>query len=282
MEAGSCRTVSVGTITYRLNRPLNEALNYHIVRLLPSARGGCYRYDRPVIEDSTNRIIRSLSPASRTRLEPLLERVGLRRGQVLSQAGARISHSYFIESGMVSLIRPMQNGQGVEIGAVGPEGIVPPGAAVELKRSIVESIVQIPGTALRIRCDELAQVLEHDRDLLVLVRAYEGAAFNQLAQTAACNILHLVDQRCCRWLLQAHDCAGTDSFGVTHELLGMVLGVRRATVSAAAERLQRGGMIRYRHGKVTILIREALERAACECYAATRAEFAALFHALGG
>lgn len=211
-----------------------------------------------------------------------MERVGLCRGQVLSQAGGRISHSYFIESGMVSQIRLMQNGQGVEIGAVGPEGIVPPGAAVELKRSIVESIVQIPGSALRIRSDDLAQVLQHDRELLQLMRGYAGVAFNQLCQTAACNILHLVDQRCCRWLLQAHDCAGSESFGVTHELLGMVLGVRRATVSAAAERLRRGGIIRYRHGKVTILIREALERAACECYAATQQEFAAFFREWGG
>jgi CRP-like cAMP-binding protein len=228
-------------------------------------------------EDSTNQIIRALSPASRRDLWPFLERIDLARGQVLSRAGGTVSHFYFIETGMVSLIKPMQNGQGVEIGAVGPEGITPPGAGFELKRVVVESIVQIPGTALRIRRDELEQRLVRDRELLQLMRGYGGVAMSQLAQTAACNILHLVDQRCCRWLLQAHDCAGSDSFALTHESLGAILGVRRATVSAAAERLQRGGLIRYRRGKIAILNRLALERTACECYAATQQEFAALF-----
>jgi CRP-like cAMP-binding protein len=230
------------------------------------------------IESSNNHIIRAISAASRRQLWPLLKRVDLAGGQVLSRAGSAISHFYFIEAGMVSLIKSMQNGEGVEIGAVGCEGVAPPGAAFDLKRVVFESVVQIPGTALRIRRRELARVLAIDRELLHLMREYAEVAFNQLAQTAACNILHLVNQRCCRWLLQAHDSAGSDKFYLTHEALGIILGVRRATVSAAAEQLRRVGILGYRYGNVEILNRDALERISCECYAASKQAFAALFN----
>ena len=227
--------------------------------------------------DSTNQIICATSPGSRLLLWPFLERVHLARREVLSRPTGRTEHFYFIETGMVSLIRSMQNGQGVELGAVGREGIAPPGPPFAFKRVAFESIVQIAGTALRIRREDLELVLARDSELLQLMRGYASVALSQLAQTAACNILHLAESRCSRWLLQAHDCAGADSFAITHELLGMILGVRRATVSAAAEKLQRAGVIRYHHGNVAILNRRGLERTACECYATMKQEFATLF-----
>jgi CRP-like cAMP-binding protein len=230
-----------------------------------------------VAEEPRNRIINALSEVSRRGLRGLLERMETRRGQVLSAAGTSISHFYFIESGMISLVRWMRNGEGVEISAIGPEGITPPGAVFEFERAVLESIVQIPGSVLRIRRDDLRRRLARDRELLNIMRSYAAAALSQVAQTAACNILHPVEQRCCRWLLTAHDSARSDNFQLTHEFLGMMLGVRRATVSVAAEALQRAGLIQYSHGNLTITNRPALERVACECYSTTHGEFEDLF-----
>ncbi len=178
---------------------------------------------------------------------------------------------------MISLGKSMLNGQAVEIGAVGREGVAPAAAVLDLKRVVFESTVQIAGTALRIRSSEFSDALCCDRELLDFVRRYAAVALSQLAQTAACNILHVVDQRCCRWLLQAHDAAGCDRFTITHETLSTVLGVRRATITGAAERLQRTGLLCYRYGNMEILDRAALERSACECYRITRQEFSALY-----
>jgi CRP-like cAMP-binding protein len=232
-----------------------------------------------LLEEPRNRIIAALSETSRRGLRSALERMETKRGQVLSVAGTTLSHFYFIESGMVSLVKWMRNGEGVEITAVGPEGIVPPGVVVDFERAVLESIVQIPGSVLRIRRDDLRRRLARDHELLTLMRSYAETAMSQLAQTAACNILHPVEARCCRWLLMAHDSAHSDNFQLTHEFLGMMLGVRRATVSVAAEALQRAGLIHYSHGNLTITDRPALERVACECYATTRSEFADLFAA---
>jgi CRP-like cAMP-binding protein len=231
------------------------------------------------LEEPRNRIIAALSETGRRSLRGSLERMETKRGQVLSAAGSTISHFYFVESGMISLVRWMRNGEGVEISAIGPEGIAPPGALFEFERAVLESIVQIPGFVLRIRRDDLRKRLSRDRELFNLLRSYAAAALSQLAQTAACNILHPVEERCCRWLLMAHDSVRSDNFQLTHEFLGMMLGVRRATVSVAAEALQRAGLIQYSHGNLTITNRVALERAACECYATTRSEFEDLFAA---
>lgn len=228
-------------------------------------------------QKSSNRIIAALSDASRRSLWSSMERIETRTGQVLGRIGESIPHFYFVESGMISLMKSMQNGAAVEISTTGPEGIAPPGAIFDLDRAVFESVVLIPGKALRIRREELSKRLANDRELFNVMRGYAGVALNQLAQTAACNILHSVEERCCRWLLMAHDTARGRTFSLTHEFLGAMLGVRRASVSVAAQALQRAGMIRYCHGQMAIIDRAALERAACECYAATRQEFEALF-----
>jgi CRP-like cAMP-binding protein len=229
------------------------------------------------VQKSSNRIIAALSETSRRSLWSSVERIETSTGQVLGRIGESISHFYFVESGMVSLMKSMQNGAAVEISTTGPEGIAPPEAIFDLDRAVFESIVLIPGKALRIRREELSKRLANDRELWHVMRGYAGVALNQLAQTAACNILHSVEERCCRWLLTAHDTARARTFSLTHEFLGAMLGVRRASVSVAAQALQRAGVIQYCHGQMTILDRAALERAACECYAATQQEFESLF-----
>jgi CRP-like cAMP-binding protein len=224
-----------------------------------------------------NRIISALSESNRRSLSSLLEPMETTAGEVLNAVGSRITHFYFVDSGMVSLVRPMQDGNGVEIGAVGREGIVPPGAIFDVDHAVLESVVQISGSVRRVRRGDLKKRLAQDRELLHIMRSYSGVALSQLAQAAACNILHDVDQRCCRWLLTAHDSARSDTFHLTHEFLSMMLGVRRASVSVAAANLQRRGLIHYSHGEMTVTDRRALEQAACECYATTRREFEELF-----
>lgn len=249
---------------------LRAGAGYHV---------GTVAYSRD-IQKSSNRIIAALPDASRRSLWTSLERIDSTRGQVLGRTGEPVSHFYFVERGMISLIKSLRSGEAVEISAIGPEGVAPPGAVFGLDRGVFESVVQIPGRLLRIRRDELKKRLAYDAQLMHVMRRYAGAELSQLAQTAACNILHPIEERCCRWLLAAHDSALGNSFALTHEFLGMMLGVRRASISVAAQALQRAGLIRYSHGQMTVTDRAALEGATCECYAATRQEFDTLFRSL--
>ena len=228
-------------------------------------------------EPSSNRIISALSDSGRSKLLPALERVEMRPGHVLSRVGSEIVHVYFLEGGLVSLLKPMRNGEGVEISAVGREGMAPAGVVFELEQAVFESVVVVSGSALRIGLDELKRRLSKEPELSELLRGYAGAALSELAQTVACNILHPVGQRCSRWLLRAQDGAGSDTLPITQELLATLLGVRRASISIAAEALQRAGLVRYSRGKLTVVNRTGLEKAACECYASIRSEFEHLF-----
>lgn len=137
-------------------------------------------------------------------------------------------------------------------------------------------MVQNPGTTFRIRRDNLQDMMAKDIALGQALAKYVHfvAAF---AQTAACNRLHHLEERCCRWLLIAHDNARADAFPLTHEFLAMMLGVQRAGVSITANVLQKAGLIQYKHGQVTITDRSGLEDAACECYRTMRMEFDKLF-----
>jgi CRP-like cAMP-binding protein len=226
---------------------------------------------------STNRILAALSAESLRALWPALSRLTLPRGYKLYESGASISHLYFIERGLVSLVKPMRDGRAPEIDAVGREGIAVPSAIFGVGRAAMESSVQIAATVLRISCDDFAARLAADREFSAIVRGYVGVALSQLVQTAACNIVHTVENRCCRWLLFAHDSALSDRFPLTHEFLATLLSVRRASVSLAAAALQRRGFIHYSHGVVTVLDRAGLERSACECHATIRADFEDLF-----
>jgi CRP-like cAMP-binding protein len=133
--------------------------------------------------------------------------------------------------------------------------------------------VQVPGTALVMDAGAFHSQLERSPTLNLTMLRYAHAFFNQVAQSAACAHLHRVEQRCCRWLLMTRDRMPTDEFLLTHEFLGMMLGVRRTTVTDVMGSLQKAGLIRYRRGHVTILDQEALRHRACECYDISKLEF---------
>ena len=213
-----------------------------------------------------NRFLGALPPSTLDRIRLALEPVALERGQTIGRVNHRIEHLYLINRGLVSLVKSMRDGRTVEIGAVGIEGVTDPNVLCGIDRTVLEAVVQVPGSALRIRVDPLRQIMRHDAALQSLMQHYVRFTFAQLAQTAACNRLHLLEERCCRWLLIAHDSAGSDTFPLTHEFLAMMLGVQRAGVSTAANFLRKAGLISYTHGVVTVTDRRGLERMACECH----------------
>jgi CRP-like cAMP-binding protein len=226
-----------------------------------------------------NRLLRALDEAAFEPIAPHLKRVDLKRGDIIYRSDALIEHVYFVEKGMVSLIKTMGDGRIVEIGAIGIEGVTGSNALFGVRVAILESIVQIEGAALRISCEALRAELVRSEALRGVMERYAHLAISQLAQTAACNRLHRLEQRCCRWLLIAHDSARADTFSLTHEFLAMMLGVHRAGVTLAAKELQSSGLITYARGRVTIEDRAGLEAAACECYPVMRAQADQLFPA---
>jgi CRP-like cAMP-binding protein len=218
----------------------------------------------------TNRILLALPRATLHRIDPHLEAVELRRGRVIYRADQRMDKVYFVNRGLVSLIRTMRDGRTVEIGAVGIEGLMGLDSLFGLDVAPLECIVQLSGSALCGNAGVLRSEMARSRSFQSLLQRYYHLSASQIAQTAACNRLHSLEQRCCRWLLIAHDSARSDIFQLTHEFLAMMLGVQRAGVSIAANTLQQAGLIRYRRGRMTITDRHGLEAAACECYGTIR------------
>ena len=232
--------------------------------------------DEPDIE---NRFLLALPETCLKRLKPHFEPVEMKPRDVLIRAGDPIDHLYFVNQGLASLVKTMRDGRMVEIGAVGPTGAVDLFSLMGVERAIWESVVQVPGTALRIPRSTLQEEMTRSTALAELARRRSALFLAELAQTAACNRLHSLEERCCRWLLMGHDCAGSDSFPLTHESLALMLGVQRSGLSIVAGALQRAGFIRYTRGRVTIADRAGLEGAACECYGLMRAQFDHLFNA---
>jgi CRP-like cAMP-binding protein len=199
-------------------------------------------------------------------LRPKMDLVRLSQRQVIYHVDDFISHLYFVERGLISLIKIMQDGRTIEIGLIGIEGMLCPSAVLGLNTALFDTIVQIPGSALRLQRSLFLKHATKNEMAHELIQHYMAFAIREFAQTAACNRLHPMEQRCCRWLLIAHDSARADTFPLTHEFLAMMLGVQRAGVSITASMLQRAGLIRYTRGSVTIVNRAELEKAACECY----------------
>ena len=213
-----------------------------------------------------NRILLALPRGIREELVRLCDHVELPSGQVIYAGGAAVDYAYFINGGLVSLVKVMEDGRSVEIAAVGTEGLLGLFAAYGVDRALVDHIVQVPALAFRISRRILRnEISKHDVLRRVMTR-YLILVAEQLAQVSACHRLHSLEQRCCKWLLVAHDNVFSDQFQLTHEFLASLLGAQRTSVSSTTNRLQKRGLIRYVHGRVSILDRAGLEATACECY----------------
>ena len=221
----------------------------------------------------TNRLLSLLSDHDYERLRPYLSHVVFEYRKSLYEASRPIDHVYFPIDGVASLVITTADGSSAEVGTIGSEGLV--GLPVCLgDRDAPSSVyVQVPGTALQIDARIFRDQLSLNPTLNLIIQRYAHAFFNQVAQSAACAHLHRVEQRCCRWLLMTRDRMPSDDFLLTHEFLGMMLGVRRTTVTDVMGSLQKAGLIRYRRGHVSILDHETLRQRACECYEISKLEF---------
>ena len=229
-----------------------------------------------------NRLLRALPPDELKRIMPLLEPFALTPMQPLAELGHPIPHVYFPDTGIVSLLSRAASGALIENGTVGYEGMagLPLALGVEWSPSLI--VGQVPGASQRLAADAFRQLLPTLPALESLLRRYAVYLVSQISQSLACNSLHPLDQRCARWLLMTHDRVGGDDFALTHEVLSQMLAVRRAGVTEAAGALQAAGVITYARGKVTVVDRAGLERAACECYGIVRGHRDRLLGSFGG
>lgn len=219
---------------------------------------------------AANHLLDALPDVERKALMEHLRPAHLTVKTVLFDPGQPIPFVHFPIDGVISLVTPLADGNIVEVATIGNEGIVGvplvPGGSLA-----VRAISQVGGRTLRIDAGEFIKGLEGLPGFRGLVQKYVQALFGQISQAAACNRLHSNEERLSRWLLMSHDRVGTDTFPITHEFLGQMLGSRRATVTLSAGLLQSAGLIRYHRGRVTIVDREGLESVACECYGIIKA-----------
>jgi CRP-like cAMP-binding protein len=226
--------------------------------------------EKPLVGE--NRLLRSLPARDLAALQPHLKKVELARGHVLHQPRDPIEHVYFPLSGMVSLLVIMRSGEAIETGVVGREGVVGGSVATGPGEAFGQAIVQIAGRALEIHARPFREAVRDSAALRALVDRYQGLILLQSQQTAACQALHCVEARLCRWLLQAHDMVESHVVELTQESLANMLGVQRTSVTLSAHALQEAGVVEYARGRITIRNRAALEDCACECYGVIRAE----------
>jgi CRP-like cAMP-binding protein len=202
-------------------------------------------------------------------MRPHLEAIALESAAVLYEPGEPLRHVYFPSNGLVSILAATIDGDSIEVGVVGFDGMV--GIPVILGgTSPYRALVQIPGLAFRMKASKLQDFFNRRNGLHGALLRYTHAFMTQITQSGVCNHFHTVDQRLCRWLLAAQDRSSSDTLLLTQELVSRMLGIRRASVTVAASTLQRAGLIRYSRGEITILNRRGLEAASCECYRLVR------------
>jgi CRP-like cAMP-binding protein len=197
---------------------------------------------------------------------PNLEYVQMQTHDVLHEAGQPITHGYFVNGGLASVLNVLADGKSVEVGLAGKEGFIGLPLVVGLSTSPTRVVMQVAGSAFRIRASDFAQALRHCPQLERTLNRFTHLMTMQATYVAACNRVHEVEERLARWLLMSQDRLGGDCVPLTQEFLAHMLGTRRASVTVAAGILQKAGLIKYTRGQVNVVNRSELEDAACECY----------------
>ena len=225
----------------------------------------------------TNLFLDALSPQSRDLLLNQCVEVDLPLKKSLFEAENTPRYAYFLTSGIASVVTSMEEGTTAEVGLIGREGVVGSFHLLGPARVYTNCFIQLEATAFRIPFSALLQAFRTNEEIRNRILEFVQEQAVSLSQLAGCNRLHESEERLARWLLMAQDRTGTDDLDFTQEFLGMMLGARRTTVTVIAGVLQRSGLIEYRRGKVTILDRESLEAAACDCYKLTKELYAGLY-----
>lgn len=220
-----------------------------------------------------NHLLAALPDDEFVHLKPHLEPVSLQLGQVIYESGEQLEYVYFPTTAIISLLYIMENGSTAEIGMAGNDGMV--GIALFMGGSTTpnRAVVQSAGNAFKLKSKALKFEFHLSGEFQNILLRYTQYLMTQISQTAVCNRLHSVEQHLCRWLLINHDLLQTNKLIMTHDLIANMLGVRREGVSIAAGHLQERKLIKYSRGTITILDRQSLEAAACECYQVVKEEY---------
>jgi CRP-like cAMP-binding protein len=213
-----------------------------------------------------NRLLVAMSQEDSGRFFSDLEPVAFPLRQVIYEVGGSLDHVYFINDGVASIITRMTNGDSIEAGMIGSEGVVGLPALLGRETSGQHVIVQAPLAALRMDAADCKAAFDQSAAVRRVLLHYTGTLLDIASQTAACNRLHSLRERCARWILMMHDRLQADAMPLTHEFFAIMLGTRRTRITEIAVELQRSGLIRYQRGEVTVLDHAALVLAACECY----------------
>jgi CRP-like cAMP-binding protein len=226
-----------------------------------------------------NLLIAALPETERQRLEPFLEPVSLNLQESLIEAGEPIRYIYFPIDLVASTVHTMSDGSTVEAAIIGLDGMVGIQAWLRQKTAATATFIQVPGQALRMRVEVFQkEVLEHPSSPLHdLLADYVNAYITLTTITAACNRIHRIEERLCRWLKMTHNRVIGDHFPVRHEFLAYMLGVHRPSVSIAANILKKAGLIQYDYGRMQVLDGPGLADGACECYATMEKQIEAIF-----
>ena len=224
----------------------------------------------PTGKPVSNKVLLSVSDKEYGAIRPHLEYLSMPRQLSLYEPNNPLKFVYFPNAGMVSLVIETEDGRTVEVGEAGKDGFAGIPAAVGMRKSQVREIVQIAGDGFRVRADALQDVLKSSPQLHQILTRYAVSQGMQIAQTAACNRLHNIEQRFARWLLITQDRVDSPKLAITQDFLATMLGTDRPTVSLAAGILQKKGAIKWTRNAVQILSRAKLEKCACECYGAIR------------
>jgi len=213
-----------------------------------------------------NRLIQGLNPDDRDALLAIATPVEFAPGHVFSEPDDAIEHLHFIDSGFCSSVAVLEDGRTVETVMIGREGVLGVVASVVPHHAHTRSVAQVVGTARRVDAAKFRALSAQRPGVRDAVAEYMARLQGELEQSAACNALHHAGQRFAKWLLRCHDRVEGDTLNLTQEYLASMLGSQRTTVNEAAQGLQKAGAIAYSRGRITVLDRAALERAACECY----------------
>ena len=222
------------------------------------------------VEHRQNRLLAGLPARDAEWLIDQMSLIEMPLGQVFYEAHGPIEQAWFPVSGVVSALIVTEGGDSVDAGTIGNEGMVGLPLAVGARTSLYRTLQQVAGAGWRIDAGAMEEAIRDRPSIADAVHCYTMAMLQQTAQNTACNLLHSVEERMCRWLLATRDRLASDQFHITQEFLGEMLGASRQHVSLTAGALQRAGLISYRRGNMDLRDTDELERLSCECYRVTR------------
>jgi CRP-like cAMP-binding protein len=225
------------------------------------------------LTNSPNHFLASLSAHDSDLLRPHLRRDELILRSVLYTAEQPIARVYFPTAGIISLVVALSDGQMIEAGMFGRNGVVGGGAALDGRLAINQAIVQAAGSSLTIDAELLSEFASESNTLRASLVRHELMSSAHTQQIAACNAVHNLEERLCRWLLQTRDLLMSDALPLTQEFLAVMLGVQRSSVTMIARKLQESGLIKYRRGHIQVLDGENLQDSSCECYGTINGHF---------